>query len=301
MNLIPKTLLALLLASAAVTATAKDKGPEPTDEESLQMAALEGLMAQPANRALPILKRVMAGPQSTLVKRRALFVLSQINEPEARDILLQTAKTNSELQGEAIRSIGISGDTKLLDSLVDVYKKADGDGKKRIMEAWMIAGRKAPIYEIASTSTSEEEVSQAIKMLGVMGAKEELRKLGDKPKQPRGLNDAYAISGDLDGLLKIAGGNGDAETKADAVSRIGIIGSDQARTALREIYTKSTDPKIKDAALHGLLIAGDDKGVLALYRAAKTTDEKRSLLRVLSTMNSDAAIEAIDATLEQKK
>ena len=39
----------------------------------------------------------------------------------------------------------------------------------------------------------------------------------------------------------------------------------------------------------------------ALYRTAKTTDEKRSLLRMLSTMNSDAAIEAIDATLETKK
>lgn len=301
MNLIPKTLLALLFASAALTATAKDRGPEPTDEEALQMAALEGLMAQPSTRALPILKKVMNGPQSTLVKRRALFVLSQIGEPEARDILLQVARTKSELQTEAIRSIGISGDTKSLDALLEIYKTADAETKKHIMEAWMISGRKQPIYDIASTSKSEDEVSQAIKLLGVMGAKEELRKLGDLPNKPRALTEAYAISGDLEGLLKIVGGNGDAEAKADAVSRIGIIGSDEARTALREIYTKSTDANIRDAALHGMLIAGDDKGVLALYRSAKTTDEKRSLLRMLSMMNSDAAIEAIDATLEPKK
>src|SRR3954471_7845091 len=50
---------------------------EPTEQETLALAALEGLMSQPPERALPILKKVLAGSQSTLVKRRALFVLSQ--------------------------------------------------------------------------------------------------------------------------------------------------------------------------------------------------------------------------------
>src|SRR4051812_20831059 len=61
-----------------------------TEDEELSIAALEGLMAHPPDRALPILKKVLAGSQSTVVKRRALFVLSQINSPEARDILMQT-------------------------------------------------------------------------------------------------------------------------------------------------------------------------------------------------------------------
>jgi len=41
--------------------------------------------------------------------------------------------------------------------------------------------------------------------------------------------------------------------------------------------------------------------VLALYRAAKSNDEKRKLLRTLSMINGDAALEAIDAALEGKK
>ena len=36
---------------------------------------------------------------------------------------------------------------------------------------------------------------------------------------------------------------------------------------------------------------------LALYRAAKTNEEKRALLRILSIMGGDAALEAIDAAL----
>ena len=53
----------------------------PTDDEELALAAMEGLMAQAPERALPIIKKVLAGPQTRLVKQRALFVLSQIDSP----------------------------------------------------------------------------------------------------------------------------------------------------------------------------------------------------------------------------
>src|SRR5262245_6512718 len=46
----------------------------PTNDEELALAALEGLMVQPADRALPIIRKVLAGSRSTLVKQRALFV-----------------------------------------------------------------------------------------------------------------------------------------------------------------------------------------------------------------------------------
>jgi hypothetical protein len=302
MKIIPTTVLALLMAGATC-AQAKDADDNRarTEQEELAIAALEGLMAQPPQRSLPILKRVMAGSQSTAVKRRALFVLSQVGSPEARDILMQTARsTNTELRGEAIRSIGISGDAKSLDALQEIYQTGDGELKKDVLHAWMIAGRKDLVYQAALNAKTEEEASKAIHMLGVMGAREELRKLGDRPNAQAGLLDAFAISGDLAGLRKIIDGKGDHSLRVDAVQRIGIINNDAARAALHEIYANTTDEDMKKAALHGMLISQDEKGVLALYRAAKTTDEKRSLLRMLSMMNGDAALEAIDAALENK-
>src|SRR5690242_14031498 len=65
----------------------------PTGDEELALAALEGLLAQPGERALPIIKKVLAGSHSTLVKQRALFVLSQIDNAEARQILAQTTRS----------------------------------------------------------------------------------------------------------------------------------------------------------------------------------------------------------------
>jgi hypothetical protein len=50
-----------------------------------------------------------------------------------------------------------------------------------------------------------------------------------------------------------------------------------------------------------MLIGGDEQGVLALYRAAKTSDEKRALLKTLSLFDGDAALQAIDAALEARK
>jgi hypothetical protein len=50
-----------------------------------------------------------------------------------------------------------------------------------------------------------------------------------------------------------------------------------------------------------MLMADDQQGVLTLYRAAKSSDEKRALLRYLAMMDGDAALQAIDAALEEKK
>jgi HEAT repeat protein len=290
-------LTALLLVVSGVTFAQK-----PTEQEELALAAMEGLMSQPPERALPIIKKVLAGPQTTLIKQRALFVLSQIDTPEAGQILLQTSRsTDAALRREAIRSIGIGGNDKSLAGLLGVYKAGDDQVKKEVLEAWMIAGRKEEIYQAALSAKSEDESSDAIQMLSAMGAVDELRKLGERPNASGKLVEAYAVSGDLQSLRKIAEGNGNLELRAEAVQKIGIISNDAAKAALREIYSRATEQDIKDAALHGMLIADDDKGVLALYRAATTPEEKRTLLRTLTTMDSDAALEAIDSALENKK
>lgn len=273
-----------------------------TEDESLALTAIEGLMSAPPERAIPILKKTLNGSQSLLVKQRALFVVGQFDRPEATAILLDVARgAESPLRKEAIRSIGIGGNTTALAALNGIYAGGDLKVKREVLNAWMIAGRKAEVFQIATTAKDDKEVAEAIRMLSVMGATEELRKLGEMQKSSKHLVEAYAISGDLQSLRKIAGGTGELATRIEAVRSIGIVGNDAARQALREIYTGATEPQIRESALQGLLIANDQQGVLSLYRAAKSGDEKRKLLRTLSIMGGDAALEAIDAALEAKK
>lgn len=273
----------------------------PTDDESLALAALEGLMAQPPERSLPIIKKVLAGTQSTLVKRRALFVLSQIHNDEAQALLVETAKSNGPLRREAIRNIGISGNQKSLGLLKELYDGGDAETKKQVLQAWLISGRKSEVYQAAVDAKSDADANEAIRILSVMGARDELRKLGDLKRPGLDLAQAYAISGDAASLKKIIDGNGPLEARSDAVRKLGIIHNDDARKALRDIYATSTSEEIKKSALQGMLINGDDEGVLALYKNSKSAEEKRALLRTLSFMNGDAALQAIDAALENKQ
>jgi HEAT repeat protein len=299
MKLLYPILTALLLVASGTLLAQQRK---PTEQEELALAAMEGLMAQSSERALPIIKKVLNGSQTTLVKKRALFVLSQIEGPEAEEILIQMSRSpDAALRSEAIRSIGIGGHDKSLAALQEIYKAGDADVKEQVLHAWLIADRKEEVYQAALNAKSEDEAAEAIHILGAMDAVEELRKLGDRPNASRKLVNAYAISGDLASLRKIAETGADPSLRAEAVQQIGIIGDDAARAALREIYSRSNDAKIKEAALQGLLIADDEQGVLALYRAATTAEEKRALLRTLTTMDGDAALEAIDAALEGKK
>jgi HEAT repeat protein len=298
----PSSVISLAQAEPSATAGKREPRRAPTEEESLALAALEGLMSQPPERALPMLRKVLGGSQSTLVKRRALFVLSQIDTSEAQALLLDTARTGDPaLRSEAIRNIGISGNPTSLAVLQQIYDTGDAKVKKQVMQAWLISGRKAEVYQAAVNAKSEEDANNAIRTLSVMGARDELRKLGETRQVNNHLVEAYAISGDVESLLKIVEGKGDASARRDAVRKIGIVHSEEARTALREIYSSSQDADIRDAALQGMLIGNDEQGLLTLYRASKNAEEKRALLRTLSMMNSDAALQAIDAALEGKR
>jgi HEAT repeat protein len=270
-----------------------------SERDALAIAALEGLMSAPDDRALPILQKVLKGTHSDLVKSRALFVLSQIGLDEAQLTLLDFVRTaKGELRGEAIRSVGIGGNEKSLEALLPILQGGDGSLRPQIMEAFLIAGRKDLMLQVARSAKNEEDAEQAIHMLSAMGAIEELRQLGADGKYAGSLIQAYAVAGDLQSLRRIAESSAPVAQREDAIRSIGIVSSKDARLALREIYARTSEPKLKDAALQGMMIIGDEEGVLALYRAAKDTDEKRRLLRTLSTMGGDAALEAIDAALQ---
>lgn len=279
---------------------ARDRTPL-SERDQLAIAALEGLMSAGDAKALPILQRVLKGDNSDVVKERALFVLSQIELPAAQATLMDFVRNGKgRLQREAVRMVGIGGDAKALDELLPIYATADRRMRKNILEAYLIADRKDLLLGIAKAAKDEAEGDDAIQMLAAMGAVEELRSLGAEGRNPRSLMQAYAIAGDLEGLRRIATSTADAAQREEAIRSMGIIGGDKAHAALREAYAKADSERLRDAALQGMLISDDQQGVLALYRAAKTVQEKKTLLRTLSMMGGDAALDAIDAALEGK-
>jgi len=296
MNTLAK--LVLLTAGLLLSTISIAQSNAADADEQLKIAALEALIAAPAARALPLVNKVLAGNHSADVKERALFILSQIDAPEAQSTLLRFAREESgELQVEAIRMIGIGGNEEALASLGELYLAGGRDTRDAVLEAYMIAGDKQAVFEIAANADNEDDFAEAVDMLGAMGARNELRELRSRTGMSDALIDAYAISGDFETLRELALDGSNVELQTQAIEAMGIVGGEQVDTTLVEIYRNAASDEVREAALEGLLISGHDAGVLELYRSSEDSAEKKELLEYLVMMGSDDVWNIIDSAL----
>ena len=262
------TLVALLATGAARAQDAVSDVEDPS--EVLKIAALEALLAAPPERALPLVTKVLDADNTAEVKEAALFVLSQIDLPEAQQRLLDMARSGDpNLAAEAVRMIGISGDPEAMAGLDALYSAGDEELREAVLEAYLIAGDTDAVYDIAANAASAAEFEAAVQMLGAMGATEKLRSLSE-------------TSGYTEELIQA----------------LGIAGGEDVNQTLMELYRGAETDEIREAALEGMLISGYDEGVLELYRESTDINEKRELLQMLAMMDSDLVLEVIDAALE---
>lgn len=294
MNKLATLSVALLLLAFSAQAFAQSD-----DNEELKIAALEALISAPPERAMPLAARVLEGEHSNEVKERALFILSQIDHPDAHEILMSTATSaNGELRAEAIRMIGIGGNPDALASLSSLYSSGDEDVRDAVLEAYLIAGDTESVLRLAENAATEEEFEAAVDILGAMGASDELRSLRDRVGISESLIHAYAISGDAETLIEIALDTSNPERQAEAIEALGIVGGGEVEATLVGIYRNAPTENIREAALDGMLISGHDEGVLELYRSSNDDAEKKALLEYLVMMGNDEVWDLIDAALE---
>jgi HEAT repeat protein len=275
-------------------------------DEDLAEIALEGLMGAPPERALPLLKKVMQGNHSIKVKKRALFVLSQLDDGVGLGIVVDVAKgtTDPELREEAIRILGISGEDRAIERLRELYASSkDAHEKRQILDAYLVADRKDLVLAAARGESDPSVRAHAIRTLGALDASEELKQLFDATTDDanrRAIIDALGVAGNSAALAARAGdARQPEEIRIAALHALGVAGDRGGQDALVGLYGQANTPALRDAVLQGLLVSGDSDAVLALYRNAKSVDEKKALLRTLTAMDDDAAIDAIEAELDK--
>lgn len=294
-----KTLAKLTLIGAALffAAPGLAQSDDRAANDELKLAAVEALITAPDDRALPLLTKVLEGNHSDEIKEAALFILSQIDRPEAQSTLLEFATAGSgDLQLEAIRMIGIGGGDAMSE-LMSIYEAGDSEAREAVLEAFMIAGDKEAVFEIAKIAEGDD-FEEAVQMLAVMGAREELRELRSTKGVSEALIGACAISGDFACLRELAADDSNIEMQTEAIEAMGIVGGDEVSAALFEIYQAASAPEIREAALGGMMISGDDAGLLKLYRASSDSTEKKELLEYLVMIGSDEVWAIIDDALD---
>jgi HEAT repeat protein len=275
-------------------------------DDELADIALQGLLSAPPERALPLLKKVLAGERSIKTKKRALFVLSQLGTDEGLNVVLDVAKNarEPELRLEAIQMLGISGAKTASDRLVDLYASSKSTAEKAsVVQAWLISGRKDLVLKVARDEPDPAVRRKAIETLGALQATDELRQLFDATQDSgnrRAIIHSLGIAGNTSALASIAGNtNLPQDERIEAAHSLGIAGDRGGRAALVDLYGKADTPAMRDAVLHGLMITGDSDAVSKLYRNARTTDEKKAVLRVLVMMGGDKSIDVIEHALDE--
>lgn len=297
-------LAAVLAAAVAAALPAAAFAQSDDDAEALRIAAVEALISAPPERALPLARKVVEGNYSNEVKEKALFVLSQIDDPEAQELILAMARnSDGDLREEAIRMIGISGNPDAMMELNAFFAEGDEDVRDAVLEAYIIADAEDAVFALAQTTDDDEAFAQLVETLGVMGAHDKLRQLRERATQSGGevseaLIEAYAISGDLESLLALALETSDPEQQEKAVESIGIIGSSKADQALVDIYRSAANDDVREAALEGLMISGNDELMVQLYRESSDPAQKRQMLEYLVIMDSEEIWQVIDQALD---
>ncbi|HZS61101.1 MAG TPA: HEAT repeat domain-containing protein [Gemmatimonadaceae bacterium] len=107
------------------TTDGPDKCPTEDDDNDIRMSALNALLQVDAEKALPILKQVLAKRDACSVelRRKAVFLVSQKAESDGADILLSTARTDpdEEVREQAVFWLSQVHDPRavgMLDSLL---------------------------------------------------------------------------------------------------------------------------------------------------------------------------------------
>jgi HEAT repeat protein len=292
-----KLIFVVLAALAAGTVLAQD-GNSAREKEELQMIALEALIHVPEERALPAVLKLLESGGSDELMESAMFVLGQMESPEAAAALLDYARNgNGEAREEAIQMIGINGDESAMAALADIYANGDREIRAAVLEAYLIADDVEAVFAVAMTATSEDDYEDAVEALAVMDARDELVRLREAKGPSEAFVDAAIISDDYEELERLARDSSNPDVQTEAIEALGIVDGPNAEAVLIEIYKSTDDDDVREAAIDGLFIGDYDDAILELYRSSGSAREKGDLLEALVIMKSDLAMQVIDDAL----
>ncbi|MGI8782571.1 MAG: HEAT repeat domain-containing protein [Acidobacteriota bacterium] len=266
-------------------------------DEELKLLALNSLMHNNSEEALPLVEKFLRSSTSPKLRERAMFVLAQSSSPRARAMIADIArgKLIPELQMKAIQNLGLFGGEASRQVLAEIYT-ASGDLaiKKKILSSFMISGERGRLLALAREEKMPELRSAAVQQLGVMGAHAELWELYQKESAvevKKKIQSAMFVGGNVDKLSELARIEKDPELRLSAIRNLGIMGSKKSTDTLLAIYAEDKDPAVRKAVINGLFIQGNARALIDLARKETDPAVKRDLVSKLSIMGSKEATE----------
>jgi len=287
------------------------------DDDQIKLLAISSMQNSNPQGAVQLLDSVLKATNSLQVKKRAIFVLAQNDDPTAHQILLNYAKGNGnpDLQIEAIRYLTArtprNGSTPAARQttaaeLQDIYNATqDVDVRRAVLQALVSAGDKAGLLKIASSNGEVEIKRMAISQLGGSNliTATELMQLYQKEENKElkeSMIGALAQMGAADQLIQIAKTEKDPAVRQQAIRRLGDAKNERATQALVEFYGSEQDVDTRKAVISALGNQNNADPLIALARKETNSELKLQLVRRIADMASRNKA-AMDFLMEQIK
>ena len=212
-------------------------------------------------------------------------------------------ETDPELRKAAIYGVAMEDNAESASLLESMYDSSTSTEEKRtILEALSMMDDASDLaMKILQTETDSELQQQAIQVLGIMDATEELGELyasmTDRDSRMAILQ-AMSISDDSDGLYKILQTEQDAELRSAAIQSLAINGEEKAADYLVAMYPGASREE-KTAVIQSMMIMEDTEGLLNLLKQESDPELKREMLQMLTIMDSEESDQYLFEMLEK--
>ena len=279
--------------------------PENAGDEELKLLALQGLQHSDPEQAVPMIEKILQGPQSPRLKERALFVLAQSNAPRARQVLATIARggSNPDLQLKAIQYLGVHGGRENRELLAQIYDSSqDVDIKRRILRSFAISGDRTRVLAAATSEATPELRAEAVQQLGVMGAHEELWTLYQKESTvdvKKRIIQAMFVGGNVTRMSELALNEQNVELRRAAIRNLGLMRAAKTSETLTTLYGREKDAAIKREIINAFFLQGNAEQLVAIARKETDPTMRKELVSRLSQMRSKVALDYLMEILQK--
>jgi HEAT repeat protein len=283
-----------------------------SDDDDVKVIALNALMQMDAERAMPLLKKVMASRErcSEVLRKKAVFLIAQKNVPESADLLINAARNDpdADVRKEAVFWLSRVSGERSTELLREMALKS-GDVEVRKQAVFSLSQSNTPaaretLRQIAGTSSVDTEVrADAIFWLGQRGATDDVdflkslyAKLTDRELKDKVLFAVSRRRGNASWLLDVAQDPKESiDMRKQALFWAGQSGANVEQ--LVSLYDRTSDHEMKNQLIFVYQQRGTgpafDK-LLDIARNEKDTELRKQAVFWLSRSKDPRALKLIE-------
>jgi HEAT repeat protein len=277
--------------ASASTTTQQTRCPDPDDEDDERIMALNALLTMDSERALPLLERIMErrGACDYVLRRKAVFLISQKSSSRSADILIKTIREDpdQEVRKQAVFWLAQTRDPRVPGVLRDLVRNGSRELQKNAVFSLSQLGGgqgQAALRELAGSESTPDEIrSEAIFWIGQHHSTDNGQFLRDLFKRVRSheLKDKIIFSlsqqrgtGSEQWLLDIAMD----QSETTEIRKQALFWAAQNKSIsfdrLAGLYDRTNDTEIKEQLIFGFSQRNSREAVDKLMSIARSDRDK---------------------------